>query len=56
MFLVLGSTALEGLLFPVVQPQVFKYHQKQLIYKYIYVTFETYVKTYGKRDILTFKL
>ena len=44
MFLDLGSTALEGLLFPVVQLQVFKYHQKQLIYKYIYViTFETYV-------------
>ena len=55
MFWVLGSTALEVLLFPVVQPQVFKYHQKQLIYKYIYViTFETYVT--GKIEILAFKL
>ena len=56
MFWVLGSIALEGFFSPVVQPQVFKYHQKQLVYKYIYVTFETYVKTYGKREILTFKL
>ena len=52
MFLVLGSTALEGLLFPVVQPQVFKYHQTQLIYKYIYmITFETYLT--WKREILS---